>query len=103
MPSGVFSVVAAPVTLEPEVFGGSSSFGLQVGGVGGVPTSWNVVLEISIDGTLWAESLRHTDEDGNGALLYTQQNPVPATFIRVRVESLVLGPASELTVAWSGA
>lgn len=102
MPSGVFST-DVPVEHVPETFGGSSSFGMQVGGVGGTPTAWDVVLEISIDGTMWAESIRHTTEDGMAALLYTQQNPVPVSYMRVRVVSLTLGPATGLLVAWSGA
>lgn len=103
MPSGVFTTAVAPFEIEPANFGGASSFGLQIGGEGGVPTSWDVVLEISIDGTLWAESLRHSTEDGNGSMLYTQQNPVPVSHMRVRVISLALGPATGLIVAWSGA
>jgi hypothetical protein len=75
---------------------GMSRFALQVKGTGAVPTSWEVVLEVSLNGSQFTPILTHksgVDADGS-VLLFGAAGPV--LYFRSRCVSVALGPASEV-------
>ena len=70
-----------------------STYGLQVKGVGGTPTSWSVTLDGSLDGANWTTLITHNATDGSTSWETTGK---PVLFIRVNVAAVTLGPASAL-------
>jgi hypothetical protein len=77
---------------------GMKHFGMQVKGTGAAPTSWTVVLEVSLDGTNYTTLITHTNtEDSDGAVKWSPVAIVGLHF-RSRVTALALGSASNIIV-----
>jgi hypothetical protein len=75
------------------------SFSMQVVGVGGVPTSWDVRLESALDGASFTQLLQHTSlSSALGVIVGSGAQLFPSSFMRIRVAGLVLGLANGITV-----
>ncbi len=72
---------------------------IQVKGTGGVPTAWDVRLEVSIDNANWTEIGQHATVDGDGVLKFLNTDPKVSLYARFRCAGLTLGPATNI-VAW---
>lgn len=82
---------------------GMSNWGIQVTGVGGSPTVWDVRFEVSLDGgTTYSELFRHSSAGGDalGAVKYPPAGArYPAKHFRSRcVGTLTLNGATGLAV-----
>lgn len=78
-------------------------FGIRVTGTGAAPTSWTVVLEVSVDGTTYNTLLTHTNTtDSNGAAQWSA-SPAPGLKFRSRCTALSLGSATNIVVDIIGA
>jgi len=73
-----------------------SVFSLNVKGVNGIPVSWQVVLEGSLDGENWTTILTHTQLIGLGLTISSGSNSDPSLYFRSRCVSVVLGTASAI-------
>lgn len=73
-------------------------FSLQVKGTGAAPTSWEVVLEGSLNGLQFTTIATHkSGVDADGAVRW-QAQATPAKHFRSRVVAVVLGPATNIVV-----
>lgn len=86
------TVTSAPLTV----------FSVQVKGTGAVPTSWDVRLEGSLDGTNFSQILAHTTATGDGAVLWSGSVLSPSLYIRSRAAGLVLGSATNIVTTILG-
>lgn len=78
------------------------NFGLQVKEAGTV-TSWQVDLEVSLDGTNFVSVLSHTKaSDGDGAVLFSGANRYPALYFRARCAALTLGGGTNVVATIVG-
>lgn len=77
-------------------------FAVQVVGTGGVATSWNVVVEGSIDGVHFTPMLTHTEVIGDSIILWSSSNQFTSLSYRSRVVSLTLSPATNIVVTVLG-
>ena len=78
------------------------SFALQVKETGTV-TSWQVDLQISLDGTNWAPVLTHTKAThGDGAIVFSGPNRYPALYFRGRCEAITLGGGTNVVATIVG-
>lgn len=78
-------------------------FGIRVTGTGAAPTSWTVVLEVSVDGTTYNTLLTHTNTtDSNGAAQWSA-SPAPGLKFRSRCTALSLGSATNIVADIIGA
>ena len=77
-------------------------FGLQVKGTGAAPTSWDVKLEGSLDGTNFSEVLDHATGIGDGAIMWSGVLDSPCLYFRSRVAALSLGTATDIVVTILG-
>lgn len=91
-----FTAVGAGVT--QLALSGVKSYSIQVKGTGGTPTAWNVRLEGSLNNVDFTTILTHNTAVGNGVLLASTTALWPALFFRARVQSLTLGPATNIVV-----
>ena len=71
-----------------------SQYGIQVVGASSTPTSWDVRLEGSLDGTYYSTILTHTQVTGDRAILWSGATLSPSLYFRSRCAGLVLGVAS---------
>ena len=69
---------------------------LVVIGTGAPATLWEVVLEGSLDGTVFSEILKHTSKIGDGQNLFSGTTLFPAMWYRLRCTVLTLGPATDI-------
>lgn len=80
---------------------GMSRFGIQVKGTGAAPASWQVVLEVSLDGTNFTTVITHgsaeSPADVDGAVKWSTV-PTVGLHFRSRVVALSLGGASNVVV-----
>jgi len=109
LPTGVANAPSSGLIPLPSV---ATVHMLSVSGVGGTPSAWNVVLQVSGDGVNWTSILSHSSANtpaqtsgqivsNNGAS--NQSNwPMPAIYARINVLSLTLGPATGLRVIAEG-
>jgi hypothetical protein len=76
----------------------ATSFGMQVKGTGAAATAWNVVLEVSLDGTNFATLLTHAsaDADSDGGIVWSGANASPVLYARSRLVSVTLGSATNV-------
>lgn len=83
---------------------GASTFGMQVKGTGAAATAWNVVLEVSLDGTNYASLLTHSSADGDsdGGVVWSGANASPALYFRSRCVSVTLGSATNVVATIVG-
>lgn len=83
---------------------GFKSFALQVKGTGASATAWNVVLEVSLDGTNYATLLTHASAEGDadGGIVWSGAADSPCLYFRSRVVSVTLGSATNLSVTIAG-
>jgi hypothetical protein len=81
---------------------GRQHFGIQVKGTGATPTSWTVHLQVSLDGTNYANLLTHdNDTDDDGGIQWTS-TPTPGLYFRSSVEAVALGSATNIIVTIVG-
>jgi len=85
--SAVIDVSDAPMT----------TWTLQVIGEGGSPTLWEVLLEGSTDGINFSEILKHDTLTGDGVNVFSGTTLFLASYYRVNVTALTLGPATGIT------
>lgn len=79
------------------------SYSLSVAEVGGVATSWTVVLEGSNDGTNFATLISHSRTDGNGVPKFPADAiSRPVLFLRTRCTAVVLGTATSIKATFVG-
>jgi hypothetical protein len=69
-------------------------FSLQVIPTGAV-VSWIVILEGSLDGTIFTPILVHTDTVGSGITLFGAED-TPVMYFRLRCRAVVLGAGTNL-------
>lgn len=72
-----------------------ATYGIQVKGTGGTPTSWSITLDGSLDGVNWTTIITHNSTDGSTSWDTAGK---PCNFVRVNVASLTLGPASDVVI-----
>lgn len=75
---------------------GRTSYAIQVVGVGGTPTAWDVRLEGTVDGTNWTELMGHATGEGNGTVKFSGANRYPVDAVRFRVNGLTIAPATDI-------
>lgn len=77
---------------------GRGGYAVQVVGVGGVPTAWDVRLEGTLNGVNWVElvGMDHVTGDGNGSIVFSGANKYYVDAVRFRVNALTLGPATSI-------
>lgn len=82
--------------------GGRTTYALQVTGVGGAASAWDVRLEGSLDGSAWQTILTHVTVSGDGALVFGGANRFPIDQARINVSALTLGgpPPTAIRVTW---
>lgn len=79
-----------------------SAFSIQVKGTAATPTTWDVRLEGSLDGTNFSQILQHTNSTGDAAVLYSGAVLSPSLYIRSRCDTLTLGPATNVVATVLG-
>lgn len=88
---------AVPVTLTTTQ-GRMKCASLQVKGAGN-PTSWDIRIEVSIDGINYSQLLAHTNvAPADGNIISTGAVLTPFRFYQVRCAGLVLGPGTGVVV-----
>lgn len=75
-----------------------SRFGLQVKGTGAVPTSWQVVLEGSLNSTDFSTILTHQNGINTDGAVVSTGTSAPFRYFRSRVVALTLGSATNIVV-----
>jgi len=79
-----------------------SVFALQVKGTGGAPSTWDVYLQYSLDGTNWTNMIRHVQgTDADGATVTVGTSRYPALYTRFNVVALTLGGSATSIVCTS--
>lgn len=79
------------------------TYAIQVKGTGAAPTTWDVRLEGSLDGTNFSQILQHTNSTGDGAVLYSGAVLSPSLYVRARCADLALGSATNIVATILGA
>jgi hypothetical protein len=79
-----------------------SNFSIQCKGTGAAPTTWDIRLEGSLDGTNFSEILRHRNAVGDGNVLSTGALRNPILFFRSRAQAITLGGASDIVTTILG-
>lgn len=72
-----------------------ATYAVSVKGTGGVPTSWTVVLEGSLDGVNFTTLTTHNAADGSTVWDTAGKATL---FVRPNVTALTLGPATDIRV-----
>lgn len=98
--SAPYTVTGAGTTVDMTA-APAKYFTIQVIGVGGTPTAWDVRLECSLEGTSWTQVLQHTNVDGNG-LTKPLAIPFPCLRMRANIAGLTLAPAAAIGVGILG-
>jgi hypothetical protein len=68
-------------------------FSIQVKGTGAAPTTWDIRLEVSLDGTNFTTIITHATADGDG-IVKALASPFPARYFRSRCAGIALGGAT---------
>lgn len=101
----LFAEISCTTTGTGEIFDLSFQplrlFSLQASVPSGIPISWTVILEGSINGSQFDTILTSTNVVGLSVLQIS--SPVLVRFVRARVTSLILGTSPSLTVDILGA
>jgi hypothetical protein len=92
-------ISAAPYTGPTQNASAFSArfYSIQVTGIGGIPTSWEVVVEAGLDNGAFTTVLTHTEATGSGVTLTTGSSYFPANFFRLRCTNLILGVGTGAT------
>lgn len=77
-------------------------YAIQVKGTGAAATSWDIVLEGSLDGVNFSTILEHVTSIGDGQVLWSGELDSPALYFRSRVIALSLGTATNVVVTILG-
>lgn len=96
----LYSVTGAGAVVEMAA-APAKYFSIQVNGVGGTPTAWDVRLECSLDGLAWTQVVQHTNADGIGTTK-PLATAFPCLKMRANVAGLTLAPASSIGVGILG-
>lgn len=92
------SFTAAAQTSSTNTVPSGKYLALQVKGLGGVPTLWDVRLEAAVDNLNgFTTLLTHATADGDG-VTKVLSTPAAARIFRLRCAAVTLGPASSLDV-----
>lgn len=78
------------------------NFSIQVKSTGGVATAWDVFLEGSLDGITYTPTIEHTQDIGDGLVVYSGALFFPALYFRSRCNTVTLGAATNLVVTILG-
>jgi hypothetical protein len=78
------------------------SWTIVVVGTTAPATLWDVTLEGSLDGVKFSDMLNHTSLTGDGQHLFSGTTLFPALYIRTTVNTLTLGPATDIVVTVLG-
>jgi hypothetical protein len=97
--SDVFTGIANGATLDASSKP-MGSWSIQVKGTGAAPTSWNVVLEGSLNGVNFTIIATHSATDGS--TVFSGAPKFPVLFVRSRVTALTLGTATNIVVTILG-
>lgn len=73
-------------------------FAIQVVGVGGTPTVWTVILEGSLEGTLFTEIGQHNNTNDTINKMRWFSAPTAVKYFRSRISALTLSGATNVTV-----
>lgn len=76
-------------------------FSMQCKGTGAAPTTWSVVLEVSLDNVNFTTAITHANADGDGAVK-ALTTPLPARYFRSRCTALTLGGATNVVTTILG-
>lgn len=79
-----------------------SEYAIQVTGTGGSATSWNVLLEGSLNNNGFTQILQHTNAIGNAVIVFSGATLYPALYFRSRCVDLVLGVATNIVTVILG-
>lgn len=79
-----------------------STFTISVSATGSV-TSWNVVLEGSLDGVNFSTILSHTNSLGSGSSVFSGNMRSQALYFRSNCTALTLGSGTNIIVSILGA
>ena len=96
--AGLDTFTAVGVGVTQVALSGVKSYSIQVKGTGGTPTAWNVRLEVSLNNVDFTTVLTHNTAVGNAVVVASTATLFPALFFRSRVQSLTLGPATNIVV-----
>lgn len=77
-------------------------FSIEVKGTGAAATSWDIRLEVSLDGINFTQVLQHTHIIGDGITTGTVSILIPALYFRSRCVALVLNGASDVVTTILG-
>lgn len=99
--SDTFTVPANGVSVDVSATP-LKNFSIQVKGTGGAATAWDVFLEGSLDGITWTPTIEHTQNIGDGLVVYSGALFFPALFFRSRCDTVTLSPATNLVVTILG-
>lgn len=70
-------------------------YALQVKASTGAASAWDIRLEGSLDGANWTGIMSHSTPDGDGVMKVSTSPVVfPATYLRVRLNSLTFGSSA---------
>lgn len=81
--------------------GSGRAFSLQVASVGTTATAWSVILEGSLNGTTYTSIATHISGTNADGVTVTALTNGPWLFVRSRLVSVTLTPATSLTVIWA--
>lgn len=95
--TGAGAGTAVDVSLVP-----CSRFAIQVKGTGAVPTAWEVVLEVSLNGTDYTAILTHKNGNHADGAVLLLATAAPVKFFRSRCVSLTLGGATNIVTTIIG-
>ncbi len=95
--SDAFAAPGNGVTVDVSLIP-CNRFALQVKGTGAAPTSWEVVIEGSLNGAQFTTIATHkSGVDADGAMRW-QGQPASSKYFRSRVVEVTLGAATDIVV-----
>jgi hypothetical protein len=78
------------------------NFSVLVVGTDAAATAWTVIIDGSLDGTVYSEIMEHNTVIGDGENLYSGTTLFPCRYFRTRCTSLTLGAATDIVVTVLG-
>lgn len=93
-----FTVSGAGTTPVVLLVSAPGHHSLQVFGVGGSPTAWDIRLQGSLDGTHWFDILTHSSAGGDGLndIKFSQGNFYKVSYLRVVCNAVTLSGATSI-------
>lgn len=88
--------VSLPIDISSKPM---KNFSLCVVGTDDVPSNWNVILQVSIDGMNFTPVLTHNTATGDSITIFTLEKLYPCLYYQINVTDLSLGNASNIVVS----